>query len=254
MKREKISKAVLTMAAALALAFGVMFFTPAKAMAAEKFDPVFYLMNYPDVGVALGENLSAETLYAHYVNIGMFEGRMAYAGAAGGEAVDGITDIIGESVGGIVPLQNLPDFYDIKDAMSIEEFVEVYNEMLPIVQTLQGVDQHTQVLVIALFLADLYEEEYVAYSNAMPHFSDPLGVVYYRSADSAGWTRTAGLLFEMLGIKWEHVVFGRDAMEIYHWSVVTIDGQRYVVDPLMGILMPVESEYTHPVVDYIIGS
>lgn len=253
MKREKVRKAVLTMAATLVLAFGVMLFTPAKAMAAEKFDPVFYLMNYPDVGAALGESLSVETLYAHYVNSGMFEGRKAYAGAAGGEAVEGIADVIGEPVGGIVPLQNLPDFYDIKDTMTIEEFVEVYNEMLPIVQSLQGIDQHTQVFVISAFLTDLYESEDVIYSNAMPHSGNPLGFIY-GVADSAGCTRTAGLLFEMLGIEWEHAVFGRDTIELYHWSVVTIDGQRYVVDPYMGILRPEEGKYSHPMVNYIMGS
>lgn len=257
MKREsgrKIIKVVLTTSMAAALAFGVMLFTPARAMAAEKFDPVFYLMTYPDVGAALGENISAETLYAHYVNSGMAEGRMAYAGAAGGEAVDGIADVVQqEPARGIVPLQNLPGFFDIKDSMSVEEFVEVYNAALPIVQSLQGVDQHTQVMMVAYFLADLYDSGDVVYSNATPHFSNPYGFIRYGAADSAGCTRTAGLLYEMLGIEWEHLVWGRNNMELYHWSVVNIDGQWYVVDPCMKILMPVESEYDHPGVDYIIS-
>lgn len=249
----KITKAVLTTAMTMALAFGVMLFTPARAMAAEKFDPVFYLMTYPDVGIALGENVSAEALYAHYVNVGMAEGRMAYAGAAGGEAVDGIADIIRDPAKVVVPIQNLPDFYDIIDSMSIEEFVEVYNELLPAMQMLVGTDQHLQVFAVTYLLADMYDSGDVIYSNATPQFSNPYGFVCYGAADSAGCTRTAGLMFEMLGIEWEHVVLGRGNMELYHWSVVTIDGQRYVVDPYMRILMPEESEYAHPGVDYIIS-
>lgn len=163
--RKRISTVVLTIAMTAAVALGVMLFTPARAMAAEKFDPVYYLMNYPDVGMALGAQLSEETLYDHYINYGMAEGRKAYAGAAGGEAVDGISEgTYSGPAGGIVPLKELPDYNDLKDAMTDAEFEE-----------------------------------------------------------------------------------------LYHWSVVTVDGRIFIVDPCLGIVTPTEDKYAHPLVDYIIS-
>lgn len=42
-------------------------------------------------------------------------------------------------------------------------------------------------------------------------------------------------------------------MVIYNWSVVTVDGRRYTVDPCLDIFEPEESEYSHPAVDYLIS-
>lgn len=66
--------------------------TSIQARAAEKFDPVFYATLYEDVAVAFGTD--AEALYNHYINFGQKEGRIPYAGAIGGETVDGINTIV----------------------------------------------------------------------------------------------------------------------------------------------------------------
>jgi len=53
-----------------------------------QFDPIYYAQTYPDVAAALGTDATA--LYNHYVNFGQKEGRIPYAGAQPGEAVNGI--------------------------------------------------------------------------------------------------------------------------------------------------------------------
>lgn len=252
---KRIGKVVLTMVMTAAVAFGVMIFTPAKAMAAEKFDPVYYLMNYPDVGRALGEQLSEETLYAHYINYGRAEGRRAYAGAAGGEEVSGISEgnynVPTET---LVPLKDLPDYNDLKNAMTDEEFDELYRYLAPAMLLAKGLSEHEQVIFVAYLLEDLYETGEVEYTMDTPHFSNGYGLFRYGAADDSGCTRAAGLMYEMLGIQWEHARIGYDDVELYHWSVVTVDGQAFIVDPCLGILRPTEDKYAHPMVDYIIGA
>lgn len=252
--RRRIGTVVLTMAMTVAVALGVMIFTPAKAMAAEKFDPVYYLMNYPDVGMALGEQLSEETLYAHYINYGRAEGRKAYAGAAGGEAVDGISEgNYSGPTGGIVPLKDLPDYNDLKDAMTDAEFEELYHVLSPLMMLAKGLEEHEQVLFVAYLLEDMYETGEVEYTITTPHFSNAYGVFRYGAADDSGCTRAAGLMYEMLGIPWEHARIGYDSVELYHWSIVTVDGRMFIVDPCLGIIEPTEDKYAHPMVDYIIS-
>ena len=62
---------------------------------------------------------------------------------------------------------------------------------------------------------------------------------------------TAGLMYEMLGIQWEHGRIGYGDVELYHWSVVTVDGRIFIIDPCMDIIMPTEDKFAHPVVDYV---
>ena len=58
-------------------------------------------------------------------------------------------------------------------------------------------------------------------------------------------------LYEMPGVEWEHAAVSYNGMILYHWSVVTIDGQRYTVDPCLGIPAPEQSRFSHPGLDYI---
>ncbi len=60
-----------------------------------------------------------------------------------------------------------------------------------------------------------------------------------------------GLMYEMLGIQWEHGRIGYGDVELYHWSVVTVDGRIFIIDPCMDIIMPTEDKFAHPVVDYV---
>ena len=89
------------------------------------------------------------------------------------------------------------------------------------------------------------------YTNATPYFSNACGFFYYGGADSSGCARTAGLMYEMPGVEWEHAAVSYNSMILYHWSVVTIDGQRYTVDPCFGIPAPEQSRFSHPGLDYI---
>ena len=82
---------------AAAMAFGAvegagMVTSPARADQedAGSFDPVYYAALYPDVAAAVGT--SPEALYSHYVMFGQKEGRIPYAGASRGEAVNGTAD------------------------------------------------------------------------------------------------------------------------------------------------------------------
>ncbi len=84
----KNQKGFLKAVLAMAVAVGVLVFTPERAEAAGKFDPAFYAATYPDVAAAVG--MDAEALYVHYVSYGRLEGRVPYAGAQGGELVDGM--------------------------------------------------------------------------------------------------------------------------------------------------------------------
>lgn len=53
-----------------------------------KFNPVFYAAKYADVRAAFGSDATA--LYNHYITFGQKEGRIPFAGATGGESVNGI--------------------------------------------------------------------------------------------------------------------------------------------------------------------
>ncbi len=96
-KRENFAKKLIVGAMAAAMAFGAvegagMVTSPARADQedAGSFDPVYYAALYPDVVAAVGT--SPEALYNHYVNFGQKEGRIPYAGASRGEAVNGTAD------------------------------------------------------------------------------------------------------------------------------------------------------------------
>ncbi len=96
-KRENFAKKLIVGAMAAAMAFGAvegagMVTSPARADQedAGSFDPVYYAALYPDVAAAVGT--SPEALYSHYVNFGQKEGRIPYAGASRGEAVNGTAD------------------------------------------------------------------------------------------------------------------------------------------------------------------
>lgn len=252
--RTKNWKGFMKAALAMAVAVGVMVFTPARAEAAGKFDPAFYAATYPDVAAAVG--MDANALYVHYVSYGRLEGRVPYAGAQAGELVDGMVGVdtaAAAALPGVVPLQNLPHYNDLKDSMTDAEFAELYNNMAPWIPVIRGMgqEQGSQVVFVAQMITDALVEGDVAYTNAVPYFSNAYGFFYYGGADSSGCTRTAGLMLEMLGIEWEHEAVSYNGMILHHWSVVTIDGQRYVVDPCLGVLTQEQTRHVHPGLEYI---
>lgn len=96
-KREKLAKKLIVAAIAVTVAFSIaegasIVTGPARADQEDigSFDPIYYAALYPDVAAAVGSD--AEALYNHYVSFGQAEGRIPYAGAEPGAAVDGAAD------------------------------------------------------------------------------------------------------------------------------------------------------------------
>ena len=83
---------------------------------------------------------------------------MPYAGAAGGEAVDGIADttavaaetsaVTDDTVNGIVTIDKLQNDTSLKKKMTDAEFQTAYNEALKIVQPLVGLSREEQAMGI----------------------------------------------------------------------------------------------------------
>ena len=153
---------------------------PVQVRAAEKFDPVFYAAVYADVAAVFGTD--AEALYNHYIAFGQKEGRMPYAGAAGGEAVDGIADtaavaaetsaVTDDTVNGIVTIDKLQNDTSLKKKMTDAEFQTAYNEALKIVQPLVGLSREEQAMGIMTALRNMVDSGQVAYSTSYPHYND----------------------------------------------------------------------------------
>lgn len=112
-KKKKGMKRAFGLVAAVFIG-GTVMALPMDVEAAEKFDPAFYAATYADVVQVLGTD--SQTMYNHYLTYGQKEGRKAYPGAEGGEAVEGIADTeaapgsspVQSSANGIVSLDKLP--------------------------------------------------------------------------------------------------------------------------------------------------
>ena len=245
-------------AAAMAMAVSVMVMgNPIEAKAAE-FDPVFYAAAYADVAAVFGTD--AEALYNHYVTYGQKEGRIPYAGAVGGETVDGIantapvvTEISAEApaltdttVNGIVPIDKLQNYTSLKKKMTDTEFQMAYNEALKIVQPLVGLSKDEQAVGITIALRDMVDNGLVSYSTSYPHYNDAYGYLVNHVASCAGSTRTTGLCLNMLGINYEHV---HENQWCHQWCRADLDGTTWLVDPYAYTCMPEAYAYWHPLAD-----
>ena len=244
-------KAVVRVAAA-ATAF-TMLLTPVQAFAAEKFDPAFYAATYPDVVNALGTDSNA--LYNHYITYGKSEGRVPYAGATGGEAVDGIANTTAvapatdtSTVDGIVPIDKLANYKSLKKNMTDEEFQAAYNEALKIVQPLVGKDWNTQMVELETALRARFDV--AGYSTSAPHYNDPYGYLILGTASCAGCTRTTGLCLNMLGYSYEHV---NENQWDHQWCRIYIGVEfsglqdiYWICDPFADYSGPEFMPYQHP--------
>lgn len=227
---------------------------PIKAFAAEKFDPAFYAATYPDVVNALGTDANA--LYNHYITYGQGEGRLPYAGASGGEAVEGIADTkvtvtpVSASSDGIVPIDQLANYKSLKKNMTDEEFQAAYNEALKIVQPLVGLDWNTQMNQLETALRARFDSG-MTYSTSAPHYNDPYGYFVLGSASCAGCTRATGLCLNMLGYTYEHV---NENQWDHQWCRIHIgvefDGLQdvyWICDPYASYSGPEFAPYQHPI-------
>lgn len=241
--------------AAAGVAAGMMMFVPAQAMAAEKFDPAFYAATYPDVVAVLGTDVNA--LYDHYITYGQSEGRMPYANAAGGVAVEGIADTkVGAAVSttdtesasdtaaeGIVPIDKLANYKSLKKKMTDEEFQAAYDEALKIVQPLVGEDWETQFASITSTLRARFDSS-MTYSTSSAHYNDAYGYLILGSASCAGSARTTGLCLNMLGYSYEHV---NENQWAHQWCRVNVgDGVYWICDPYGLYVGPEPGPYMHP--------
>ena len=244
------------MAVATAAVITVTVRTPIQVMAAEKFDPVFYATVYTDVAAVFGTD--AEALYNHYIAFGQKEGRMPYAGAAGGEAVDGIADtaalaeatptptVTDDTINGIVAIDKLQNHSGLKKKMSDAEFQMAYNEALKIVQPLVGLSKEEQAKGITTALRNMVDSGQVAYSTSSPHYNDAYGYLVNHAASCAGSTRTTGLCLNMLGISYEHV---HENQWCHQWCRADLDGITWVVDPYAYTCTAEAYAYWHPLAD-----
>lgn len=229
---------------------------PMTAFAAEKFDPAFYAATYPDVVNALGTDSNA--LYNHYVTYGQNEGRLPYAGATGGVAVDGIasttavaptTTTTASTANGIVPINQLANYKSLKKNMTDAEFQTAYNEALKIVQPLVGKDWNTQMIELERALRARFNV--AGYSTSNAHYNDPYGYLILGTASCAGCTRTTGLCLNMLGYSYEHV---NENKWDHQWCRIYIGAEfsglqniYWICDPFADYSGPEFMPYQHPI-------
>lgn len=240
-------KRIVKVLATAVMIAGMVAFVPTQAMAAEKFDPAFYAATYPDVVAVLGTDANA--LYKHYLTYGQNEGRMPYANAAGGVAVDGIADTTvavtapSTTTDGIVPLDQLANYKSLKKKMTDEEFQAAYNEALKIVQPLVGLDRETQFSSITSTLRARFDSS-MTYSTSSAHYNDAYGYLILGSASCAGSARTTGLCLNMLGYSYEHV---NENQWSHQWCRVDLgDGVYWICDPYGLYCGPEPGAYQHP--------
>lgn len=219
----------------------------------EKFDPAFYASTYPDVAAACGTDVNA--LYNHYLAYGKKEGRMPYAGAAGGEAVNGIADTKvtasqpeapaqSTTVSGLVPINQLANYASVKKNLTDAEFQAAYDAAVGIVQPLIGLSAEDQLRGIQQSLRARFDAG-MSYSTSAPHYNDPYGYLVLGTASCAGSARTTGLCLNMLGYSFEHV---NENQWSHQWCRVNLNGTYWICDPYGLYAGPEPYAYGHPLV------
>lgn len=225
---------------------------PMNVMAAEKFDPAFYAATYADVVNALGTD--ANVLYNHYITYGQKEGRLPYAGATGGVAVDGIADTTVTAVAtapttttanGLVPIDQLANYESLKKNMTDAEFQAAYDEAVVIMEQLVGMSREDQVNYISAILRLRFDMTGMSYSTSATHYNDPYGYLVLGVSSCAGSARTTGLCLNMLGIYYEHV---NENQWTHQWCRVNVNGTYWICDPFAMYAGPEPSPYGHPLV------
>ena len=243
---RKFGKRIMVKAASIAIAGMMLCGNPLQVFAAEKFDPAYYAATYADVVNVLGTDVNA--LYNHYLTYGQKEGRMPYAGAKGGEGVEGIADttvavtVEPAATDSIVPLGQLANYKSIKKKMINDEFQAAYDAALGIVQPLVGLGAEEQLTGIMIALRARFENG-MAYSTSANHYNDPYGYLILGAASCAGSARTTGLCLNMLGYSYEHV---NENQWSHQWCRVNIDGTYWICDPYGLYAGPEPSAYAHP--------
>lgn len=246
-KRQRTIKMKKTCGLVATMVFGMVVFSdPLYVQAAEKFDPAFYAATYADVVQVLGTD--SQVMYEHYLTYGQKEGRKAYPGAAGGEAVEGIADTVAAGSvqtisNSLVSLENLPHLKNLKKKCTDEEFRSAYDVAAGVVTPLIGMSREDQLYRIAVAIRYRVDSGQVYYSTDEAHYNDPYGYFVAGVASCAGCARATGLCLDMLGIPYEHV---NENQWSHQWCRVDM-GDSYWICDAYGLYVGAEpSPYEHP--------
>lgn len=212
-----------------------------------QFDSTFYSAYYPDLKAKYGNN--TQKLLQHYLDYGIFEGRIPSAIYLNN------MDLL--AIGDIVPKELLYNRKELRKKCDEAEFYNAYDEAYhKIVKPIHGMKRIDQLNYITYQISTIVNSS-VPYSIKAYHYNDPCGVFSCRQVDTngnlvhplgascAGVTRATGLCLNMLAIPYEHV----NANTWKHqWCRVNINGVYYICDPYLGYVGVEPAPYRHPLV------
>lgn len=145
---------------------------------------------------------------------------------------------------GIVPINSLAQYKELKMKCTDEEFAEAYNAALEVVTPLVGMPLEDQLWCIFLDLRLRFDYGLVQYSTEELHYNDPYGYFIKGVASCAGCARATGLCLSMLGIPFEHV---NPNQWKHQWCRVNVNGVYYICDAYGLTCGPEPGPYEHPV-------
>lgn len=239
--RMKLSKIFVTIIMALIFASAFSMNTKAEIFylnGGRQFDSDFYAMYYPDLKAKYGTNV--QSLLNHYLDYGIFEGRIPSAIY--------LKNMDALAIGDTVPCALLYNRANLRKKCTMAEFQHAYNVALPVVNSLKGLPRVKQMSLITDRVANLVLNQ-VPYSTTAYHYNDPCGVfgdgTIPLGASCAGIARATGLCLNMLAIPYEHV---NENTWKHQWCRVNINGVYYICDPYLGYMGPEPAPYKHPMI------
>lgn len=205
-----------------------------------QFDSDFYAAYYPDLYAKFGTD--PQKLLNHYLDYGIFEGRLPSAIYARN------MDLL--KIGDIVPAALLYNRPDLRKKCDENEFAHAWKIAKPVVASVQTIPRIQQLHILTNRVQTLVNQQ-VPYSTKAYHYNDPCGVFgcgnpqHQMGASCAGVTRAMGLCLNMLAVPYEHV----NANTWNHqWCRVNVNGVYYICDPYLGYVGPEPAPYRHPLV------
>lgn len=211
-----------------------------------QFDSTFYSAYYPDLKAKYGNNV--QKLLQHYLDYGIFEGRIPSAIYLNN------MDLL--AIGDIVPKELLYNRKNLRKKCDEAEFYNAYNQAYAIVYPMRGMTRIAQLNAITFRISTIVNSS-VPYSTKSYHYNDPCGVFSCRQRDSNGnlihplgascdgVTRATGLCLNMLAIPYEHV---NENTWKHQWCRVNINGVYYICDPYLGYVGVEPAPYKHPLI------
>lgn len=163
-----------------------------------------------------------------------------YGDGTYGRAV-GTHDLAG-NVSGLVPLEELDNYWLLHWNLTDEELRACYEAAKPFVAQFVGMPKAWQMKEVANGLRQFFEEQ-CEYSDDTPHFLDAYGFFVLKNASCQGATAATGLCLNMLGIKYEHVNHNQWK---HQWCRVPFGDEYWIADPYGLYCGPEPSPYHHP--------